>query len=771
MFEKEIGICLKRISALLFFCMSFFTYAQNNVSQNRIYYSVLGIEHDIKPVCIYQYGSFSDVIDVNLYGSVSKKQAFNSIKKLADSGDDVSCCAIGICYRKGLGTKIDIDKALQYYQKASNRGFAPAMNALGYLYFEGTSIKQDFYKAFAFFKQSAQKNYPCAYFNLAKCYQEGLGIEKNRLESLKCLEIAAASNNSDYLYELGERYFENGDFTNAEKYLQKASELNNLSAMSRLAQLYSPGIGYAQPGEKCDKEKYLYWKKRYCSQSASYRNSEYEKYVKLLPLLEKRASGGETDVFYDLSYIYAPYSVLPNLEKYIFYLTKASDSGNDAALYALASAYLDGKGVKVDKAFALLLLKKISMDSEIRTNYFYESTLKNIYINSLTGVSDYLNYFSKQNDSWKYYVSDFADFSDIPKKEAFQYFYERASDSKLEKEDIDEAELILAFCYKKGLGVKQDDRLAKRYGYVDLPAGVKIKTETELKNELQICVDEQNRKREDLKKRASSGNYLDQFQYAEFLYNHSRCTVEDAKEAFLWMEKASKANYNEAIMELGNFYKCGIGVQSDRRKAFECFVSAAKLGSAKAMNILGERYLTGDGTGFDFDKASEYFLKAYENGDRMSQYMLESLCITFNVSNSFTDTSSWTKKYGKDIVVSKINSSDYLNADRTSLSETLALFFSSYLAQTDDWQKLIYLGDDDFETVKGYYNELYEEFYGLIELCEIHIFPESLQGSSEFCCVEIGLSGYVQGEMESGTDEVGLYRDEKGMWYVASLPQ
>lgn len=79
---------------------------------------------------------------------------------------------------------------VEYYDKASKGGYAPAKCELGNLYFTGKIVNKNISKAIEYYNDALLNGYLTkeAADNLALCYQQGLGGVKKNEETAK--EIA-----------------------------------------------------------------------------------------------------------------------------------------------------------------------------------------------------------------------------------------------------------------------------------------------------------------------------------------------------------------------------------------------------------------------------------------------------------------------------------------------------------------------------------------------------------------------------------------------------
>ncbi|WP_435260671.1 T9SS type A sorting domain-containing protein [Tenacibaculum sp. nBUS_03] len=105
------------------------------------------------------------------------KEAFNLLKKAADSGNHIAMSDLGNLYKYGIGCNLNFNKARKWYLKAYKLGNNKAAYSLGYLYLKGFgNINQDYKKAVKWFKKS---KYPMARYWLGICYYHGYGVNKN----------------------------------------------------------------------------------------------------------------------------------------------------------------------------------------------------------------------------------------------------------------------------------------------------------------------------------------------------------------------------------------------------------------------------------------------------------------------------------------------------------------------------------------------------------------------------------------------------------------
>jgi hypothetical protein len=89
-------------------------------------------------------------------------------------------------YQNGIGLRINLKKAFEYYKEASNLGYVIAQDNLGYMYENGFGISKSLRKAFKSYRKASEQGYFVSTRNLGRMYENGYGTEKNIEKSLEC---------------------------------------------------------------------------------------------------------------------------------------------------------------------------------------------------------------------------------------------------------------------------------------------------------------------------------------------------------------------------------------------------------------------------------------------------------------------------------------------------------------------------------------------------------------------------------------------------------
>lgn len=124
-------------------------------------------------------------------------QALNWYQLAADRGFAPAQYRLGSMYEKGNGVSRDADKAKQFYEQAASQGNANAMHNLAVLYASGALGQQDYSAAANWFTKAANLGITDSQFNLAILCARGNGVPQDLTESYKWFAIAAKGGDKD----------------------------------------------------------------------------------------------------------------------------------------------------------------------------------------------------------------------------------------------------------------------------------------------------------------------------------------------------------------------------------------------------------------------------------------------------------------------------------------------------------------------------------------------------------------------------------------------
>lgn len=197
-------------------------------AQNDVY--IASLKRRIKP-------------DTNLT-DIAKKIEIQAFAGVPEAQHDM-----GAIYVAGHGqTPKNLDRAILWFQEASDNGIANATYNLGVLHHQGLGVKQNIERAMTLYETAANMGHPEAQYNLGIAHIEGIGVSYNPQRAAHFFEMAAHKDVTEAAYNLGLIY-ENGLLgetrpEDALLWYKAAADQGSPEAQSALDQLAgSLGIG------------------------------------------------------------------------------------------------------------------------------------------------------------------------------------------------------------------------------------------------------------------------------------------------------------------------------------------------------------------------------------------------------------------------------------------------------------------------------------------------------------------------------------------------
>ncbi|XP_024147384.1 protein sel-1 homolog 1 isoform X1 [Oryzias melastigma] len=168
---------------------------------------------------------------------------------LAEKGDVQAQVGLGQLHlHGGRGVEQNHQRAFDYFTQAANAGNTHAMAFLGKMYSEGsTFLPQNNETALQYFKKASDLGNPVGQSGLGMAYLYGRGVPVNYELALKYFQKAAEQGWVDGQLQLGTMYY-NGigvkrDYKQALKFFNLASQAGHILAFFNLAQMHATGTG------------------------------------------------------------------------------------------------------------------------------------------------------------------------------------------------------------------------------------------------------------------------------------------------------------------------------------------------------------------------------------------------------------------------------------------------------------------------------------------------------------------------------------------------
>ncbi len=311
------------------------------------------------------------------YGNGTDKdlsQAFQWYMKSAEQGQPYASYSIAQMYNKGEYVSKDENQAHEYYKQALT-GFLELESKdqaddnlyykLGSMFKKGLGTDIDMDKAIDYFKRSAEMNNTNAKRTLALEYISGKHLELDIEKGLEMLTECADSGDTLSCYKLGKIYFKGEivykDLNMAEKYLLKAAENKNEYALYSLGKLYLEKEKYSLEKAVWCFEKALKYEeiKPYAEYSLAkimLDNNPYHDSEKAVSLLESAAMENEWASFLlGRLYLYGTDDIQKDKEKALEWLELSAEQGNEYAQNMLDNIHSFENAVVANTIFGLFV--------------------------------------------------------------------------------------------------------------------------------------------------------------------------------------------------------------------------------------------------------------------------------------------------------------------------------------------------------------------------------------------------------------------------------
>lgn len=197
-------------------------------------------------------------------------KALNWYKRAAEKGDTHASCVLGEIYSDGIETRLDYAEAAKWYRLGVEQGSGAAENNLANLYLVGQGVPKDYAKASELYNQAMKHGMSStAKHNLAELKLYATPPFRNHREAVPVIMDAAKNGDTYSQVLLGEMY-ETGrgvrrDYQEAAKWYKSAADSSRAEAMVALGEMYRTGRGvpvdYSQAKIYFDRavEFYNYW--------------------------------------------------------------------------------------------------------------------------------------------------------------------------------------------------------------------------------------------------------------------------------------------------------------------------------------------------------------------------------------------------------------------------------------------------------------------------------------------------------------------------------
>ena len=279
------------------------------------------------------------------------------IMDLANNGDVFAQDTVGDMYDHGRGVEQSYEKAVEWYRKAAEQGYANTQCRLGSMYHDGRGVEQSYKTAVEWYRKSAEQEYAAAQCNLGLKYKYGQGVEQSYEKAVEWYRKAAeqgyanAQCNLGVMYEYGQGVEQS--YEKAVEWYRKAAEQGYAGAQCKLGIIYENGQGVEQSYEKA-----VEWYRKaaeqgyagaQCKLGIIYENGQgvEQSYETAVEWYRKAAEQGDATAQFNLGcQYYFSKGVEQSYDKAFEWFRKAAEQGYAGAQYNLGVMYEYGEGVE-----------------------------------------------------------------------------------------------------------------------------------------------------------------------------------------------------------------------------------------------------------------------------------------------------------------------------------------------------------------------------------------------------------------------------------------
>ena len=241
--------------------------------------------------------------------------------------DDNLFYKMGTMYKNGLGTDIDMDKAINYFMRSAELNNTNAKRTLALEYISGKHLELDIEKGLEMLTVCADRGDTLSCYKLGKIYFKGEIVYKDLNMAEKYLLKAAENKNEYALYSLGKLYLEENCLDKAVEYFDKAVQYDEIK----------PYAAYSLAKIMLD-------------------NNPYHDSEKAVSILELAAMENEWASFLlGRLYLYNTDDIPKNNEKALEWLNLSAEHGNEYAQYMLYNIHSFENAVVANAIFGLFV--------------------------------------------------------------------------------------------------------------------------------------------------------------------------------------------------------------------------------------------------------------------------------------------------------------------------------------------------------------------------------------------------------------------------------
>ena len=555
-------------------------------------------------------------------GEADYAKAVEWFKIGANGGDIDSIRSLADCYYNGAGVDRNLKEAFALYKKAAEQSHnvdKSALNMQGWMCEHGEGTDVDVECALDCYQKAAELGNEQAAINLDNL-KKGLGDTYKVLEDARAGDMQAQ-------FDLGYSYYngQNGlpvDYEKSRMWYEQASKLGHANAMFNLGWRLWLGEG----GEVDRKRAIELWRrsadKGYLESlnalGRAYQDDEFRDYDKALQCLRESADKGLIWSMNDLGNIYQEGVVVEQDSRiaYGWYL-KSAMAGDAAAQWAVAHMNEMGEGVPVNleesEKWYLLASEQGHADSR-------EAYLRIRRRRMLEGANEPNTPVEKKRASAETLKENVRLTKEALAKNDYITAFRYASKADSEDPDV---QFVMGRCFHYGWGVDKNGEEAVNWLSKAADAG-----NPDAQAELAAiyhdgdCVGQDYAKAYGLYVQSASKDCVDGIIGLGNVLVMGEGIAKDEKRAIELFKKAASMGSLECMLHLGRAYRDGAIVLKDIGLSCKYYKMAADKGDVSAHEQLGELYSRNEYGILNYEEAIRHFSYAAEQGNAVACFYL-----------------------------------------------------------------------------------------------------------------------------------------------------
>lgn len=485
---------------------------------------------------------------------------------------------LGLCYRFGHGTDINLQKAFDCFTKSADLGVSEAALLLGEFYLKGFVVEQDFLKAFLLTKKAADESAAEAVCALGSFYRK-IGVSSCDKEAVRHYNRASTAGLADADYYLAESYRTG-----------RGVKLHMTHAYNHYRQAASKGFEPAlMVTNELVKEDRKITKPVFDECVARARLTR-EDDINFKALVEEMVLTADIN---ELVHLFSPEMLYqlgmkyeharceaPNSQSSVRLIVKAAELDNADAQCELGNrllqSYEDDKAIQQALFWHQCAAAQGKAESQVSLGICYQNGW-GVKQSAHRAINLYQKAARQENKLAQCYLAHCYEHgigtSKNPDK-AFEW-YQKAAEC-----DDKEYQYHVGKCYEHGIGVEKNAKLAFEW----------------------------------YTKSANEGYSVSQYHLGR-CYSRGIGVDKNPAIAFSWQQKAARQGYAMSQFSLGQHYEHGIGAEKDMTQAIALYRKASDQGVIRASYALGRIYNDQK----EYQQAFFYFEKAAQKGHALAE--------------------------------------------------------------------------------------------------------------------------------------------------------